>query len=146
MHVVLDTNLVVSGLLWSGTPRSFLDLGRTGTISLFHTEDLITELSRVLHMKKFEQRLTQAGVRAFDMVIRYRELSEPVPRAIIPPTIFNDPSDDEVLACAVSAEADAIGSGDHHLLDLRSFRGIPILRAGDLLALVKSQTGRTRGG
>lgn len=88
-------------------------------------------------MKKFEHRLVQAGVTAHNMVIRYQEMSECVQSVMIPPTILDDTEDDEVLACAVSAKADVIGSGDHHLLDLRSFQGIQILTARELLALMQ---------
>jgi predicted nucleic acid-binding protein len=44
-----------------------------------------------------------------------------------------DPADDQVLACALASEADWIVTGDAHLLRLGSFRGLPILRAADLL-------------
>ena len=40
-----------------------------------------------------------------------------------------DPDDDHVIACAIAARADAIVSGDHDLLDLREYHGIPILTA-----------------
>lgn len=53
--------------------------------------------------------------------------------------ILSDRDDERVLECAVAARADMIISGDHHLLDLRSFRGIRILRAGELLALMESR-------
>lgn len=142
MRVVLDTNLVVSGLLWGGTPRIVLELARSGRIHLYRTENLLMELSRVLQMKKFEHRLAQAGVKAPELVIRYTEMSVGVPRAYIPATILDDPEDDEVLACAISAEADVIVSGDHHLLDLGSFHGIPILNASDILALIKTRLSR----
>lgn len=52
--------------------------------------------------------------------------------------IVDDPSDNEVLACAASAEADWIISGDRHLFHLGAIRGIPILTAGDFL----QKTGR----
>ncbi len=136
MRVVLDTNLVVSGLLWGGTPRLVLELARSRKIRLFRTENLLMELSRVLQMKKFESRLAHAGVEARDLVIRYTEMSVCVPRVYIPPTFLDDLEDDEVLACAVSAEANVIISGDHHLLDLGSYNGIPILKADDLLTLI----------
>lgn len=47
--------------------------------------------------------------------------------------IEDDPDDNHVLACAVTAGADFIVSGDRHLLDLRSFEGIPIRSAREFL-------------
>lgn len=54
----------------------------------------------------------------------------------IPPTVVADPDDDAVLACALAAQAEAIVSGDSDLLSLKSFQGIPILTAAELLGRV----------
>jgi predicted nucleic acid-binding protein len=53
---------------------------------------------------------------------------------LLPAPVSIDPDDDAVLACAVAAKADAIVSGDRHLLSLGSYDGIPIMTAADLLA------------
>ena len=47
-----------------------------------------------------------------------------------------DPDDDAVLACAVAAHAEAVASGDPHLLQLSPFQGIPILTPTQALALL----------
>ncbi|MHB8680442.1 MAG: PIN domain-containing protein, partial [Rudaea sp.] len=47
--------------------------------------------------------------------------------------VARDPDDDHVIACALAARADAIVSGDNHLLDLREHQGIVILTAADAL-------------
>jgi len=49
MRVVADTNIVVSGLLWKGNPRRLLDAARDGTIDLFTSAVLLTELEDVLN-------------------------------------------------------------------------------------------------
>ena len=51
-----------------------------------------------------------------------------------PAVIHEDPDDDEVLACALSARVEVIVSGDRHLRGLGSFRGIRIVTAAELLA------------
>ena len=51
-RVVLDTNIVVSGLLWHGTERKFLDAARAGAISLYTSDALLAELVEVLPRKK----------------------------------------------------------------------------------------------
>ena len=53
--------------------------------------------------------------------------------AVIAPTILADVDDDAVLACALAARAEAIVSGDSHLLNLKEYRGIPILTVVDVL-------------
>jgi uncharacterized protein len=59
------------------------------------------------------------------------ELAEP---ALIPPVIADDPDDDAVLACAIAVTADAIVSGDHHLLELGEYQKIPICTPAQFLA------------
>jgi putative PIN family toxin of toxin-antitoxin system len=44
MRLVLDTNVVVSGMLWRGAPRRLLELARTGDIQLFTSPELLSEL------------------------------------------------------------------------------------------------------
>lgn len=55
--------------------------------------------------------------------------------------VREDSSDNRVLECALAAEADWIVSGDHHLLELERFEGIPIVSASQLLELL-GQTGK----
>lgn len=58
--------------------------------------------------------------------------------APIPLTLKEDPSDDEVLACAVAAAADCIVTGDRYMLELKSFQGIAVLSASELLKRLKA--------
>ncbi len=64
-----------------------------------------------------------------ELVKRYLDLATIVHPRHIERVIARDPADDEVLAAAVAARADLIVSGDAHLLDLGSYRGIPIVCA-----------------
>ena len=70
------------------------------------------------------------------LVLGYAELATLVVPATIPPTILRDPDDDAVLACALAANADLVVSGDHDLLDLKSFRDIPIVNAAQAIRIV----------
>ena len=133
MRVVADTNTVVSGLLWHGSSRQVLDKSRTGEIELFSSIVLLAELEEVLERDKFARRLAIVGLRPRDLVVGYAALATVVEPPVIPHVIVEDPDDDAVLACAVVARADAIVSGDTHLLSLRAYREIPILTAGELL-------------
>jgi len=133
MRVVLDTNILISGLLWSGPPRQILDAARRGEIELFTTQTLLDELADVLGREKFVTRLEQADVSSDTLVTGFRALATLVEPQNIPPTILDDPDDDAVLACAVASKATGIVSGDSHLLKLAKFSNIPILTAPDLL-------------
>ncbi|MFY9821990.1 MAG: putative toxin-antitoxin system toxin component, PIN family [Thermoanaerobaculia bacterium] len=135
MRAVADTNIVVSGLLWHGSSRRILERARLGEIELFTSSALLAELQDVLSRRKFARRLELARVEPLRLVLGYAALARIVVPAEIPPAVFDDPDDDEILACAVAARAEVIVSGDSHLLTLKEFRGIRILRAAELAGL-----------
>jgi len=138
MRVVADTNTVISGLLWSGTPRRVLDAARAGTIELFTSAVLLAELEDVLSREKFAQRLALVGLTPRDLVLGYAALALLVDPAAIDPVVVADPDDDFVLACAVAADAEIIVSGDSHLLNLKKYQSIHILTAAELLTRIPS--------
>ncbi len=133
MNVVLDTNTIISGLFWKGAPRQVLDLARNGVITLFTSPELLAELADVLGREKFAVRLTQAQVTVDELVYGYAALAITIRPAKIAPVIKDDPDDDKVLACAKAAQAEVIVSGDSHLLDLKEYENIQILRVDQLL-------------
>jgi len=134
MRLVLDTNVVVSGLLWHGPPRQVVDAARAGRVSLFTTPALLEELQDVLSRPKFAKRLAAAGVTSETLVLGYAALAVLVQPVDIAAVIADDPDDDAVLACAITAQAEAIASGDPHLLQLGQFQGIPMVSPAQVLA------------
>ena len=136
MHVVADTNTVVSGLLWYGNPRQVLDAARTGVITLSISAPLLAELAEVLQRPKFAQRLVRANVTPHTLVFGYAALARLVVPAPIGSVIATDPDDDVVLACAVAARAEVIVSGDSDLLALESYEGISIITAAQLMTRI----------
>ena len=108
MRVILDTNILVSGFLWSGPSRQILDVARQGEIQLFTTQVLFDELANVLRRDKFATRLKRADVSSNTLVTGFKALANLIEPQNIPPTILDDPDDDAVLACAIAAKAQAI--------------------------------------
>ncbi|MCA9968474.1 MAG: hypothetical protein KC423_29720, partial [Anaerolineales bacterium] len=69
-----------------------------------------------------------------ELVRGYTALTIRVEPATIYPVVVNDPDDDVFLACAISAGAQVIISGDSHLLDLEAYQQISIVSASNFLA------------
>ena len=130
MRLVLDTNVLVSGVIAAGLPRRLLDGAKAGEFGLCTSEVLLSELLDVLPRTRFEQRLAQAGLTPQGVVDDLRRISIIVLPADTPRVVSNDPDDDHVIAAAITSSADLIVSGDRRdLLPLGSFQGIGIVTA-----------------
>ena len=122
MRVVFDTNVIISALLFGGKPKEAVDLCLAGQIEVCVSPPLIEELVGVL-----ENKFQAPREWVLESVSVLRANSKLVDPQEAIQAIKDDSMDNRVLECAVSGRADFIISGDHHLLDLKSFRGIKIL-------------------
>jgi uncharacterized protein len=127
VRLVLDTNAAVSGLLWHGNPGKLIDAAQAGSVTLYTTAPLLAELHGVLAREKFAKHLHVRGLNAAQVFEGYAALASVIAPAILPPAVIDDPDDDAVLACAVSAKVDLVVSGDPHLLKLEHYQGIAIV-------------------
>ena len=133
-RIVCDTNVIVSGFFWEGAPRHVLSRIEAGDDKLFTSRDLLIELERVLAYRKLDKILSSAQLSSADIlrwVISHATIVIPKPLTGI--VIHEDPSDDTVLACAVTAGAQIIISGDRHLLGLGSYEDVWIVDAADYM-------------
>ena len=136
MRLVLDTNTVVSGLLWDKTPSQLIDAGLEGRIELFTSQALLLELEDVLPRRKLARRVVASGLSVAQLVARYALLAQSVSPAAIE-RVSEDPDDDHVLACAIAAKADLVVSGDSDLLKLGQYHGIPIVTVAEALTRLR---------
>lgn len=106
MRLVLDTNVVVSGFLWESAPRRLIDAAIDGVIEIFTSPVLIEELRGVLRRKKFAKRLAFHRLSPATLIERYATLADIVEPAGVSRVVTADPTDDQIVACAIAAEAD----------------------------------------
>ena len=129
MRIVLDTNVFVSGIFFSGPPYRILKAWRDGKVQLLVSPSILDEYRRI------EAELTlQFG----DVDLRpFLDLLTIQAEIVLAPglltVIRDDPSDDKFLEAAVAGRASCIVSGDKHLLNLFEFQGIRILKPKDFV-------------
>jgi uncharacterized protein len=133
VRIVIDTNVMLSGLFWQGTPHALLSLARDGRVELITSPDLLNEFADVIQRPKFAGILQRTSRTPAKVIAELRQLSEIVITPPLPAPVCRDPDDDAVLACAIAAQVDAIVSGDDDLLTLKEFQGIPILSPAEAL-------------
>ena len=144
LRLVLDTNIVVAGLLWNGPPRRLIELAIEGeVVELFSSPVLLDELAHTLGHFKFDPRIEAFGTGVAALVAQYTALVILVVPASVPRVVSNDADDDHVIAAAVAARAELIVTGDRkHLLPIGSHQGVAIVTAREVVDRldVKSKT------
>jgi putative PIN family toxin of toxin-antitoxin system len=129
-RVVLDTNILISAIVFGGLPRKILEMVIVGSVNCSLSFAILDELRDVLQRSKFGFSPQQAAT-VIDELQDICEILNP-PRRIR--TIKADPDDNRILECAVEAQAMCIISGDNHLLELGKYRQIHIYSPADFLA------------
>jgi len=133
VRVVLDTNVLISAILFGGKPRDILRLIIRGQINASISPNLEIEFKDVLSRPKFK-------LTAEECFIISKEI-EALITMVFPRTsvkvIQPDPDDNAVLECAIEAEADYIVTGGPHLLGLGGFKGIKIVTPSEFLQKFK---------
>ena len=130
---VVDTNVLVSALLWRGTPGRVFALAAEQEIRLYTSRVLLDELAATLAKKKLAKYVAATGLTPVQMVAHYKRLCTTVTARQLEQPVSRDVDDDAVLACALAAQAQLIVSGDDDLLVLRSFNGIGITAVAEAL-------------
>jgi len=129
LRIVLDTNILISAFFWNGYPRKVYDLAKDNKITILSSREIEIELIRVLSYHKFG--LSSSEI--LPLIINFRRHSTVVEVKSDISVIKEDPADNIFIKCAIDGNANYIVSGDHHLLDLKSYSKIQILRAKDFL-------------
>lgn len=133
MRVVIDTNVLLSALLWGGTPHALMEHVRNGSVTLISSPALLAELARVIDRPKFDAILLRTNTSRAQTLAEVRLSAEVIDPPPLAQPVCRDKDDDAVLALAIAAQADIVISGDDDLLCLASFEAIPILTPAQAL-------------
>ena len=132
IRVVLDTNVLISALLFKGQLSRIVRLWQTGKIVPVISKETFEELRTVLEYPKFSlsraeiESLIEHEILPFFEVVN---VSKHVKGAC------RDPGDDKFISCALSANADGVVTGDKDLFDLRKYQSIKIMHASNLIKM-----------
>lgn len=124
MKIVVDTNVVISGVFFGGNPRQIVEAIVNGNINAYATTEIVDEYMGIIEsmIERKQGRLNQSILSPFFSSLKMIESKTVV-------EVSRDPDDDKFIECAVDAEALYIVSGDNDLLDIGQYEGIQIITA-----------------
>lgn len=135
VRIVLDTNLLVSYLLTQGeTTSQIVEYWRQRRVVVLMSPAIVAELQDVLTRARLKKLMTVDPRRIMRLVETDVIHTAGDVEAL---GACRDWKDEKFLACAVEGQADFIVTGDKDLLELRSYRGVPIIRAHELVAIIR---------
>lgn len=129
MRVVVDTNVILSALLFGGQPQKVLDLIRLFEIELYLSPFILDEIDKILfrkfHWPKRERRRLNVLLSSQAIIVH---------PTYLPSVIKACPADNHILACAWEAKVDVLVSGDKkHILPLKVWEGMRVMSPSDFL-------------
>ena len=125
MRAVLDTNVLISGVIATGVPHELLVKGFNHEYQIVVSVETLAEFRNTL--LKYPERFHMDETEIQEEVETVRYFAEFVAPQEDITAVEDDPDDDKFLEAAVAGDVDYLVSGDEHLLSLDSFRGIEIV-------------------
>ena len=127
--VVPDTNILISATFWDGNESKLIEKVEGKKVIMVISPEILNEFRRTLAKGKF----TLTDDEIDEVVCRISLLAMIIHPQTKVNVVEEDIEDNKFLECALDADADFIVSGDHHLLDLKIFRGIKIVKCKTFL-------------
>jgi uncharacterized protein len=136
--VVFDSTVLVSAFLTkAGVSRDLLHHAQAGSFSICVSEEILTEIGRVLEYPRIRKRYRYADEAVREYVALLRVVSQVVTDLPKIKPVVRDPNDDMIIACASKAGSDYIVTSDKDLLTLGSYKGIHIVSPEEFVKPLK---------
>lgn len=124
MRIILDTNVFVSGVFFTGPPYRILEAWRNGKLQLVVSQEILEEYQRV--GETLAEQFPGVNLRPIlDLITTNAEI---FPNQVLQESVCEDADDDKFIACALASRCKLIVSGDIHLLKVSGFGGIKVVR------------------
>lgn len=135
MIVVYDTNIIISGLLFSGKQRTLLKHVIDHSVQLIISHSIIEEISDVIARNKFKVHRELQVISVAELI----ELSKLVHPSKKVSVVESDPDDNMIIECAIEGNAEYIVTGDSDLLKIGDYAGIKIIDSDKFLRILENK-------
>ena len=124
MKIVLDTNVFISGIFFSGPPSQILQAWKKKKIVITLSQDILDEYYRVAESLSSKY----STIDIFQIIELVTIHAQFVDTKEIDITICEDPDDNKFIECAIASGNKIIVSGDKHLLKITGYQGITVFK------------------
>lgn len=132
MKITVDTNFLISATQWDySVAHKLLKRLIRENIEIFSTKEILEEFLGIL-IRDFDYDSKEADD-VVSKLLKFLNLVEPVRRIAI---ISTDPADDKIIECAIESFSDYILTYDKHLLILKDFEKIRIIKPEEFLKIL----------
>lgn len=128
--VVIDTNVIISGIFWGGNPKKILQLFRNKQIEVLISPEMLFEIIRILEEFEADEKL----INDVKYIFQTRAVK------VLPKKKFHivrDPKDNIFLDASFEGKADFLISGDKDFLTLKNFYKTRIISPKDFIDMIK---------
>jgi putative PIN family toxin of toxin-antitoxin system len=129
VKIVLDTNVFISGVFFSGPPSIILQAWRDSKIQIILSEEILEEYQRVA--EELSSKFPAVDIdRIIELLTIYGEVFETKGISV---SVCEDPNDNKFIECAIASNSKLIVSGDRHLLNITGYQDISVLKPRDFI-------------
>lgn len=136
MRITVDTNTLISSTFWYGASDKIIARVEAKEMQLILSGEIIKEYIDVLEYEEIQDKIRDKQLVMKHTVKKIISISTIIEPKIKLDVVKDDPDDNKILECALAGNVDCIISNDKHLLKLKKFENIPILKPDDFLKLL----------
>jgi len=129
LKVIIDTNVLISGIFFNGLPFEILRKWQQGKFDLIISPAIFEEYNRVA--QRLNKRYPDINIYPILRFIKNHSKSAHISKTVS--NVCADPQDDKFFECAVNSDCTIIISGDKHLLDVSGVMNIDVLKPKEFI-------------
>lgn len=129
MRVIIDTNVLISGIFFGGPPAKILEAWHGSELQLVVSPEILEEYFEVC--ERISVRYPDIDIAPILVLIaRNSQVVESPPLA---DQVSRDADDDKFIACAIASDTRIIISGDNDLLTVSGFESVKVVTPRDFV-------------
>ena len=129
MRIVVDTNVVISGIFFGGAPRRVVEAVIDGEVEASASPEIVEEYGEIVD-EMISRKQGRFRSDDFSTLVASLSIVDPVTHV----EVCRDPDDDKFITCAIDSRALYIVSGDKDLLIIGEYAGVDIVTAAEFCA------------